>query len=696
MRAATTVVILALWTTACATPAPTTTPTPDQAGTPAGEAGLKLDLEHDTDRDDPVWSSAERLTARCDAGLDRARALREQLKQPVDGPRTEANTLEPFDRMLETLDTSSGWAGLLFSVHPDAEVRDAARECQERLARFSNDVNLDRGLYEAVAAVDSGGLDGLSQRFVEHLLRDFRRSGVDQDEETRARLAAIHERMVEIGQDFQKNVREDVRSIEVDGPEALAGLPQDYIDAHPPGDDGKIRITTDYPDFFPFETYAEDGELRRALYQEFMQRGWPGNAELLKELLALRDEYASTLGFDTWAAYNAEDKMVRTADTIEQFIEQVAESARPRMEADLEDLLARKREDEPSAEHIQVWDRFYYVGKVREARFDFDARDVRPYFPYPRVRDGILDLYAELFGVRFEVDASQPVWHESVEAVAMYDGDELIGRFYLDMHPRPGKYKHAAMFPIQTGLAEGRIPAASLICNFPEPGEGSDALMEHSDVVTFFHEFGHLIHHLLARRGQWVSLAGINVEWDFVEAPSQILEEWAWEPTVLQRFAKHVETGEPIPADMVHRMEGAEEFGKGVHVMRQVFYTAYSYYMHARDPETLDLEAFTDEIYERYNPYPRLEDSRVYANFGHLIGYSSMYYTYQWSLVIAKDLFTRFREAGLLNDEVAREYRRAILEPGGTKDAAEMVEDFLGRPFSLEAYREWLERPPGG
>ena len=640
----------------------------------------------------PFWQDAETLSSRCDAALAEAARLRDALKAAAPSAAgADADVLTAFNAMSHALDTASGWAGLMFSVHPDKAVREAGQTCQERLAAFNTEVMLDRGLFDAVAAVDTTGLDALAKRFVERLLRDFRRSGVDQDEATRARLAEIDKEMVRIGQQYQQNIREDVRSVTAD-PEELAGLPEDYITAHPPGDDGKITITTDYPEFFPIQTYAESGALRQRLYEVFMSRGHPKNGPLIQRLLTLRHEYATTLGHPTWAAYTAEDKMARSPETIEAFIKQVASIARPRMKRDLATLLKAKRKDVREARKIEVWDRFYYVGKVRQAEHDFDSKAVRPYFPFVQVRQGILDLYAELFGLRFVRDEAADVWHPQVEAIDMFTGDELVGRFYLDMHPREGKYKHAAMFPIRTGLEGADLPMGSLVCNFPAPADAEGhALMEHEDVVTFFHEFGHLIHHMLARRGPWVSLSGIHVEWDFVEAPSQILEEWAWDATVLQRFAKHVETGEPISADQVQRMRAAEEFGKGVHVMRQVFYTAYSYFLHATEPSDLDLEAFTDAIYADYSPYGRVPNGRVYENFGHLIGYSSMYYTYQWSLVIAKDMFTRFKSEGLLNQDVARAYREAILEPGGTRDASDLVERFLGRPFGLDAYRDWLE-----
>ena len=639
----------------------------------------------------PVWTSAEELTKVCEGKLASAAALREAIKKAVD-VRTVNNTLVSFNELMKSLDSASSWASLMFNVHPDEGVRNAAQKCRQAASKFATEIQMDRGLYDAAAAVDVSDADALTKRFLERLLRDFRRSGVDKSEEVRGRLAAIEE-LVKLSQAYGKNVREDVKTLEV-APEALKGLPKDFIDAHPVKANGKVDLTTDYPDFYPVQRYVQDAEVRKGLYELFMNRAYPANSEILTQVLALRHEKANLLGHKTWASYNAEDKMAKDSETIEAFISDIAKIARPRMKADLKELLKRKKKDDKKARSIEVYDRFFYVNKVQAEKYGFDAQSVRPFFPYKGVKDGILELYGELFSLRFERLTDEPVWHGSVEAYGMYEreGDTLLGRFYLDMHPREEKYKHAAMFPLQTGLEGGQMPIGTLVCNFPDPADGDgNALMEHSDVQTFFHEFGHLIHQLLAQRGTWVSLAGINVEWDFVEAPSQILEEWAWDPGVLARFAKHVETGEAIPAAMVAKMRAADEFGKGVHVMRQVFYTAFSYFLHAKDPRSIKLDSFTDAMYKKYNPYRRMPNDRVYANFGHLIGYSSMYYTYQWSLVIAKDLFTRFKAAGMLDRETADAYRKAILEPGGTADATTLVEDFLGRPFTVEAYKEWLE-----
>ncbi|MFT5429586.1 MAG: thimet oligopeptidase [Myxococcota bacterium] len=658
----------------------TTLPVPNQLPKPILE-GNKTMLT-------APWKTAAGLQSYCDESLETAKAIRAELIAGKSG-----DVLGRYNELLQSVDTSMGWASLMFQVNPTEAIRKTAGECKQRLAEFGNDSMLDRGLFDALNGVSTSGLDDETKRYHSHIMREFKRSGVDKNDAQRARLKTIHGKMVELGQLYQTNVREDVRSITVDDAKALDGLPADWIANHKPGPDGKITVTTDYPDFIPFETYSTNGALRKTLYDVFMQRGFPKNKPIFKELLTLRHEYAGMLGYPTWAAYNAADKMVKTAERVDEFIRELGEIARPRAKEDLKVLLKRKQVDVKGASAIEVWDRFYYLGKVREESYGFDAQAVRPYFPYEQVKNGIMEIYAELFGIEFVALPDAPVWDPQVDAYELRMNGERIAAFYLDMHARAGKYKHAAMFGVQTGLVGGRLPMASLVCNFPDPKDGDgNALMEHTQVQTFFHEFGHLLHHLLARGSRYANLGGINVEWDFVEAPSQLLEEWGWAPEVLGRFAKHVDTGAVIPTDMITKMRESDEFGKGVGVLRQLFYTAYSFYSHNRDPATLDLDEFTDEIYRDYSPYPRIKDGKVYANFGHLIGYSSMYYTYQWSLVIAKDLFTRFNESGLMDKTVAREYRERILEPGGMRDAAELVRDFLGRDYSLDAYKKWLVR----
>ena len=264
----------------------------------------------------------------------------------------------------------------------------------------------------------------------------------------------------------------------------------------------------------------------------------------------------------------------------------------------------------------------------------------------------------------------------------------MLGRVYLDLHPREGKFKHAAQFSIIYGQAGQRLPETALLCNFPRPG----GLMEYGDVRTLFHEFGHLVHHVLGGNTRWAANSGVRTEWDFVEAPSQMLEEWMRDPGVLRSFAKHVKTGEPIPAKMVEQLRVAEEFGKGLEVRRQMSLAALSLNLHDREAQGLDSTAVVAESMEKYWTFPYVKDTYLQTSFGHLNGYSAIYYTYMWSLVIAKDLFTPFASKGVFDRETANRYRDRILAMGGGKPAADLVSDFLGRPYDFKAYEAWLDR----
>ena len=293
-----------------------------------------------------------------------------------------------------------------------------------------------------------------------------------------------------------------------------------------------------------------------------------------------------------------------------------------------------------------------------------------------------------MYGVTFQ-QSDRPVWDDSVEAYDVYEGDQLIARFYLDMHPREGKYGHAASFGMINGIEGLQLPAATLVCNFPEPSPSNPGLMEHSDVETFFHEFGHLLHQLLAGRHHYNRLSGINCEWDFVEAPSQLFEDWAWDYDVLKRFAVN-QQGEVIPQDLVERMKKSDEVGKGVLNMRQISYAALSFNYHIVDPSNIDLLKLQNDIFAKYSPFVPYDGDYTFASFGHLNGYSSMYYTYMWSLAIAKDMAAPFHANGLMNVETAHAYRDKVLSAGGSRDAADSVKDFLGRPYNLDAFKKWL------
>ncbi len=625
--------------------------------------------------------------AGCRRDMDRARDLAARFVSGAAGRARDA-ALELFDGAFSALSEAAARASLARNVHPDAALRDAAERCEQDVDALSTELSLDRGVYEALAAVDLAGADAATRYYVEKSLRDFRRAGVDRDEATRAKVRALREALVKIGQEFGRNIKDDVRRLELE-PEALEGLPEDWRKAHAPGAGGKVLVTTDNTDYVPFMTYARSGAAREALWRLYRLRGHPRNLDVLSRMLARRSELAALLGYATWAAYVTEDKMIGSEQAAAAFIDRIAKAGRARMDRDYAQLLARKRRDDPGAARVESWDSAYLQERVKAEQYGFDSQSVRPYLEYGRVKDGLLALTGRLFGVSYRrVDAA--TWHPDVEAYDVLEGERLLGRIYLDMHPREGKYKHYAQFTLASGQEGKRLPEGVLVCNFPRPAAGTPALMEHGDVKTFFHEFGHLLHHVLGGHTRWAGQSGVATEWDFVEAPSQMLEEWVWDPEVLATFARHVETGAAIPAELVLRAKRADEYGKGLWVGQQMFYAATSLEYHRRDPATLDTTRLQAELQQAHTPFRFVEGTYFQESFGHLDGYSAIYYTYMWSLVIAKDLFGEFGKAGLLDPAPALRYRRAILEPGGSKPAAALVKDFLGRPYAFDAYEAWL------
>lgn len=628
----------------------------------------------------------KKFTEECLAGLRRAEQLRPQIigssERSIDG------TLVPYNELLTSASATNALAGLMSEVHPDEAIRDAARECEQEVSRFYSDLALDRAMYDALAAVDISKADADTKRFVEHTLRDYRRAGVDKDEATRDRLKAIDEELTRLGQIFSKNISEDVRVVEVKDPARLAGLPADFIASHAPDDKGVIRITTDYPDYNPFMTYAMDDELRRELYIKFRSRGDQQNEAVLHDILKLRAEKSSLLGYKDWADYITADKMIKTGERASEFIEKVWKLAAPRAEQDYTELLRQLRTIDPKATEVCDWQKVWLENLVKRERYEVDASEVRQYFPYDRCLGGLLEITSEIFDITY-VPVADKAWHASVKTYDVMRGATKIGRIYLDMHPREGKYKHAAQFPLKDGVQGKQLPEGVLVCNFPEPGSG-DALMEHDDVVTMFHEFGHLMHHVLGGHQKWITQSGVATEWDFVEAPSQMFEEWAWRHDTLARFARHVKTGEVIPDSLVEKMRRADKFGLGTATVQQIFYAAISLSFHRADPDKLDQLGEVQRLQKHYTPFKYVAGTRFHASFGHLVGYSAMYYTYQWSLVIAKDLLTPFEDKGLMAKDVTLAYRDKVLAPGGSRDAAELVRNFLGRDYDFAAYERYL------
>jgi thimet oligopeptidase len=628
-----------------------------------------------------VWSAW--LATRTTDQLHTVRDLVTRLK--ADRPRDAADVLDRWNRINLALSNAGAAASLFQQVHPDAAIREQAEQAQIEVSNLVTDLSLDREIYDLIVVDDaearSSGLDDEAERVRNFALRDFRRAGVDREPEIRDRIRAINERMTELGQEFERNVRDDDTTVRL-RPEQLDGLPQDWVDAHPVGEDGLVAVSMDYPDVIPMLQFATDREARVAVHTAFADRAWPANDAVLVELLDLRQELSTMLGYDGWPAYDAEVKMIETGAAIGSFIDKISKAAEASALRDRDVLIDRIRRDRPDVEVLDPADSTHYLEVLRRERHDVDAQDVRRYFSFERVRQGLLDVTGRLFGLTY-TPVDIPTWHEDVASYDVSLGERSLGRIHLDLHPRANKYNHAAQFTLTDGVLGHQPPEGVLVCNF------SRGLMEHDDVVTLFHEFGHLLHHVLGGDQRWARFAGVATEWDFVEAPSQLLEEWAWDHRVLAGFAVD-DDGRTIPGDLVARMRDADDFAKGLQARTQMFYAAISYRFHQEPPADGDaLQAVSRALQAEYSMLTPL-DTHFHAAFGHLVGYTSGYYTYMWSLVIAKDLFSAFDRDDLFAPEVAGRYRERILEQGGRKDAADLVEDFLGRPFGFDSFADWL------
>ena len=612
--------------------------------------------------------------------------LAEFLASPEAAP--VETIIDSYDAIRKPLNEVEGWIQLLAAVHPEVSVRDEAEGLEREVSRWTTELSQNRETWSVLARYapeDAGFAEG--ERFLKHTLRDFKRSGVDRETAVRERLLKLSEEMLETGQEFDRNITEDVRELVVeDGRAGLVGLPDDFIRAHEEDDQGRVRISTDPQDAIPFLSFADREDLREGLVRERYLRATPRNLEVLKHLLELRHEYATLLGYEHWAAYAFEDLMSGEGQVVETFIERCAELAREGCDGEIAEQLATKRElGGAGATVVQEWDRAYLTEKIKESKYQFDAQEARAYFAYDNVVQGVLDVASALYGVEFVQRKDADVWHPEVQCWEATEAGQVVARFYLDMHPRDGKYKHAAMFPLVNGYQQGPAPEGALVCNFPAPGPGEPGLLLHDQVTTIFHEFGHLLHHLFSNGQRYLRFSGLSCEWDFVEVPSQLFEEWAWDPKVLAGFALHHETGESIPANLVERMRAADEYGRALGTRQQMAHAALSLGLHAEDPADFEPMDLMLKLRERLSPFPHVEGTCFLASFGHLNGYSAIYYTYMWSLVIAKDLYSRF-EADPMNAAVAADYRKHIIGRGGELDASELVRGFLGRDYSTEAW----------
>jgi thimet oligopeptidase len=607
----------------------------------------------------------------------------------VKGRRTTANTLRPWDDAQNQAWDASGLADLAVNVYPDSAVRQEGLRAVERVSKFRNEVSTDPRAARAFTEVDTSRLSPIERRLVALAVRDFRRAGVLLPDAERAQVRQNLETLDRLSTAFARNLAEDTTTIRVNENE-LTGMPPDWVSRHKRDSLQRIILTMQYPDFFPVLNYAANRSLRQRMWTGFENRGRARNVVVLDSLLRVREETAHLLGYPTWAAYQAEPGMAGSADTIRAFIERVREAAAPANARLLDRLLARLRQEDSSVNKLAVWDSRHATELLRRSDYELDSREVRSYFPFETVRNGILGVTAELFGVTIR-RAKFPVWHPSVEAYEMLEKGRPLGRFYLDLHPRPAKYQHAAVFPLRAAIAGRQLPEAMLVTNFPGGEPGEPGLMELGEVVTFFHEFGHLVHDMFARQPyasiQWPA------EQDFIEAPSQMLEEFVKLPAVITRLSKHVETGRPIPDSLVARVRAADAFGRPREAAFGASLSELSLELHSHPVDSLNVDSVAQRAMIDYTGLVVPSPTHFATTFDHLgsNGYAATYYTYLWSQVISKDLWSAFNPERPFDPGPARRYRDMVLRPGGGRHSAELVREFLGRPFAFASWQRWLQ-----
>lgn len=600
--------------------------------------------------------------------------------------RTFENTIMGYERAFDNYGNALGMSGFLSYVSTDKKFRDAANDLQMQISQYMVDVATRRDVYKAIREYTDTNprLDPVQAKLVKEMLIGFKNSGMDLNDADLEKFKALNKEKAEYIIKFDKNIQEYKDPLAVTQ-EQLRGLGEDYIQKLSKTDDGKYLVTLDYPDYVPFMQNADDEQARKELEFKFNRRGGQENVELLEKTLTLRREIARLLGYKNHAELRLEERMAKNPKTVMAFLKDLQKKLKPLGKKEDKEMIAYKNSKTgKNSRTLYSWESGYWSNKFRKENLELDSEKIKEYFPSQVVIDGMLDLFGGVFGITFEpVDI--PVWHPDVKAFKIKDkaSGELVAYFYMDLYPREGKYKHAACF----GLVEGeekqdgtyQIPFVAIVANLNKPSGDTPSLLKHSEVETLFHEFGHVLHNALTK-AKYSAFSGTSVSWDFVEAPSQMLERWAWDPQVLKKISKHYKTGEALPDDLIKRMIAAKNFGAGGMYLRQDFFAQYDMTLHTADT-TPDTTKLYFELTKKIRGLPLTKGTIPQASFGHIMGgYDAGYYGYLWSEVIAEDFFGEFKKNGIFNPETGLKFRREILEKGGTLDEEKMVENFLGRP----------------
>jgi len=627
--------------------------------------------------------------------IESADAILEEILSISKSERSFDNTMVKVDDIYVAIESVWSPGYLMGSTHTNKDIREEGLASSQTIQKYMTDLSLNEDLYNAVVAFSKSKkaqqLSGYKKKFMDDTLLDYKRSGFGLPKDKRDKVKIIFNELADLGLAFSKNISEYQDTLFVSADE-IEGLPENYQKERLQND-GTYAIDMSYPSYVPFMDYAISGDVRKKLKFKYNNRAVDSNLDVLKNIIRKRRELVNVLGYNSYAEYRTEDRMAKNPQNVWDFENDLSDKLRAKGEMDIAEMLKIKSNRIGlNADVIHVWEAGFYENLVLKENFNLDPEEVRQYFEFNNVTEGLFTVYQHLFNVKFKKVENPSVWHEDVLMYEVYDRSsrEMIGRFYLDMFPRANKYGHAAAFSVIMGkmTANGyQLPATALVCNFPKPSEFQPSLLTHDNVETYFHEFGHLVHGVLTQ-ATLMSYAGTSVARDFVEAPSQMLENWVWQKESLSLFAKHYETGDVIPDALLDKMIAAKNVNSGTKSLQQVFYGVLDFTLH--DGYNPDGDISTTEIVAQLQNeitfYPYQDGTHMEAAFGHLNGYGAAYYGYKWSEVYAQDMFSIFEEKGTMNAEQGMRYRKIILEKGGTEEPLTLVKEFLGRDSNSDAF----------
>ena len=638
------------------------------------------------------------ITKLCDEAVAKMKTKVEEIKSrepiflyPLSG------SLYAFEEAGDALSEATTPLIFMASVSTDAKLRDEAAACEEKVGQLYPAIVVDKKLYHALKHGIAVTAD--DKRLAQETFRAFDRNGMNLSDEKLEGLKKLKQKLASLETKYSLNLNNDKSTVIFTKGE-LAGVTDSFLKRLTKGKDGRYVVTTKSTDYIQVMENAKHPETRRRMMYAYLNRGAPENTKLLEEAVATRAEAAKVLGHASWADVQMDGRMAKDSATVLAFLNDLKAKLIERKNQDLAKLLAFKKKLDPKAKAIAAEDVAYLSYQLRKKEFALDDDQVAEYFPAEKTMDGLFEIYSTLFGVKFVEVKGAKVWADGVKFYEIRDSatNELRAYFYKDTIPREGKYGHAAAFTLVAGRNTDQKkngkpvynhPVSAIVANFTPPANGKPSLLLHEEVETLFHEFGHVMHQTLTK-APFSSLSGSSVAQDFVEAPSQMLENWIWNKEILKKISSHYKTGAKLPDDLIAKMIRLKNFNQGFDYVRQLLFALYDMKLHSASPPGDATKAY-NEMYKELFGYETLAGTHFPASFGHLMGgYDAGYYGYLWSEVYAQDMYSRFEKEGLLNPKTGAEYRKVVLESGNMKDAIELLREFLGREPNPQAFYKKL------